>query len=348
MFSTHSGTSSMWRQPEPPPQSDGRSYGEAASYSRASQHNAVPSPQSFLNKDDVFHFFSGVVNNLQRLLDMSTSRADHLERLLSDTNRRLHDIEARLQQPPPQQQGGWRPRRFYPRPTHNDDTPTVNKFLDRTAELFDAERRGVSLAPPNAKVKFVEHQGDLLLAPQVTKVQAVAADLRTSAGIAAQIKAAVGAPPPGVPGQPSIGDIIEQDAGEKGKFLHAVTKRVSHHKFQKKPVPFLEGTEKGLRSMAKFVAEQKLEEIAMPRMCSGLDGLNWLWVRDVLQDAWKDTDLTVHVYNLRPPRGYGQTVNPSSAPRPQHLRPYDGDDGPNRKRHASGNEPFQTGHPSNT
>jgi hypothetical protein len=96
----------------------------------------------------------------------------------------------------------------------------------------------------------------MLLAPQVTKVQAVAvavaADLRTSAGIAAQIKAAVGAPPPGVPGQPSIGDVIEQDAGGKGKFLHAVTKRVPHHKFQKKPVPFLEGTD-----------------------CSGLDGLNW-------------------------------------------------------------------------
>jgi hypothetical protein len=54
--------------------------------------------------------------------------------------------------------------------------------------------------------------------------------------------------------------------------------------------------------MAKFVAEQKLEDIAMPRMCSGLDGLNWLWVRDVLQDAWKDTDLTVHVYNLKPVR----------------------------------------------
>jgi hypothetical protein len=57
--------------------------------------------------------------------------------------------------------------------------------------------------------------------------------------------------------------------------------------------------EMALHKMADDIIENDYKEVAIPRICSGLDGLNWLWVKDRLQNFLKDSSVKVHVYNMR-------------------------------------------------
>jgi hypothetical protein len=199
------------------------------------------------------------------------------------------------------------PRKFkyWPQPTKQNDTPNTNAYLDRVAELKEADEQKKSLQPHDMKCQFQEHfgdtEGDLLKAKEVVKYQAVAADMWCSKGVAKQIAEKIGKPDQPDKSADPIGRIITQDAVQEnlGTVKSLISKRRSLHKFQKKPEPFITDVSRALQKMADDIIEQKYEEIAIPRMCSGLDGLNWLWVKDQLQHMLKDSNVVVHVYNLR-------------------------------------------------
>jgi hypothetical protein len=192
-------------------------------------------------------------------------------------------------------------RRWYPYPTHSPDTENTNKYLDTTAKLIEADKENKSMAPTGMKCEFIEHfgeeQGNLLLAPQAVKYQAVSADLQCSKGLAKQFADKIGKP--SEQERQAIGTVLTQEADGMGLVKSIITKRRFFHKFPKKPEVFITEMEMALKKMADDIIENRYEEVAIPRICSGLDGLNWLWVKDRLQNFLKDSSVKVHVYNMR-------------------------------------------------
>jgi hypothetical protein len=192
-------------------------------------------------------------------------------------------------------------RRWYPYPTHSPDTENTNKYLDSTANLIEADKENKSMAPEGMQCEFIEHfgeeEGNLLLAQQTVKYQAVSSDLQCSKGLAKQFAEKLGKP--SKQERQPIGTVLTQEADGMGVVKSIITKRRFFHKFPKKPEVFITEMEMALHKMADDIIENNYKEVAIPRICSGLDGLNWLWVKDRLQNFLKDSSVKVHVYNMR-------------------------------------------------
>lgn len=230
-------------------------------------------------------------------------------------------------------------KNYYPPPdplTESADTPNVNAYIKRVAELDDAKINNKSLALEGAKVRIVEHYGtDILLAEQKIIAHAVAADFWCSKGAAKEIRKSVGELPKEDKEQKEVGDIVPQKVPE-GRYLwnkdnksgvkiavkpkvvlHVVTKVNSPDKLHKGPEPFLRDVKIAFQKMAEFIQEQKMEEIGMTYMCSGIDRLHRLWVMDLLYNELKDVPVTVHLYNKYKSKRWdncGQLFAPLSSP----------------------------------
>ncbi|XP_059477769.1 uncharacterized protein LOC132198049 [Neocloeon triangulifer] len=193
--------------------------------------------------------------------------------------------------------------------TKADDTPCVNQYIDRSAQLDEALKNDESLAVEGAKVKFVEHQGvSLLDAKQEIKAHAIASDLWTSMGAAQEVTAAVGKPK-AEPGKTEIGGIIREKTEKYGTVFHVVTKMRSPHKLHKAPEPFLKGVKTAFAKLAQVIREEEIDEIAMTYMCSGMDRLHRLWVLDTLYEELRDVPVTVHLYNKYVSKRWGNCGN---------------------------------------
>jgi hypothetical protein len=177
------------------------------------------------------------------------------------------------------------------------DTPNVNMYIERTAQLDQAKENKSSLAVEGAKVRFVEHNGvNILEAKQKIIAHAVAADLWCSKGAARDITQELGRPKV-ARGESKVGDVIRQDVGKEKVVLHVVTKQNSPDKLHKAPEPFLRDVKMAFQKLADTIREANLEEIAMTYLCSGLDRLHRLWVMDLLYQELKDVPVTIHFYN---------------------------------------------------
>ena len=53
-----------------------------------------------------------------------------------------------------------------------------------------------------------------------------------------------------------------------------------------------------LRQMRKLCEVRKIRTIKMPRIGSGLDRLHWSKVREMIQNTFKDDDISITVYHL--------------------------------------------------
>jgi hypothetical protein len=111
-----------------------------------------------------------------------------------------------------------------------------------------------------------------LKAKELVKYQAVSSDLQCSKGLAKQFADAIGKPEG--ERQP-IGTIIVQEAGDMGLVKSVITKRRFFHKFPKKPELFITEMEQALHKFTDDIIENKYQDVAIPRICSGLDGLKW-------------------------------------------------------------------------
>jgi hypothetical protein len=240
---------------------------------------------------------------MKKLHDANTLIAELQQKIFNDRN----DNDTFRSQPQQQRyERGWpQPsqwqRRWYPYPTHSQDTPNTNAYLDNTAKLVEADKENTSLAPEGMKCEFIEHygeeEGDLLLAKEPVKYQAVSSDLQCSKGLAKQFAEKIGKP--SKQERQPLGTVLVQEAGGMGIVKSVITKRRYFHKFPKKPELFITEMEMALHSMAEDIIGNDYEAVAIPRICSGLDGLNWLWVKDRLQHFLKDANVKVHVYNMR-------------------------------------------------
>lgn len=75
--------------------------------------------------------------------------------------------------------------------------------------------------------------------------------------------------------------------------FYLVTKKVYNHK------PTYMTIEKCLKDLCELCKKFKIEQLAMPRIGSGLDNLDWYYVSRIIDDLFKETNIQITVYYLK-------------------------------------------------
>ncbi len=76
------------------------------------------------------------------------------------------------------------------------------------------------------------------------------------------------------------------------KVFNLITKAKYWHK------PTYESLESAILIMKKLALNEDIKYIAMPKIASGLDGLTWSKVREIIQEVFKNTDIEILVCHL--------------------------------------------------
>ncbi|CAB3374430.1 Hypothetical predicted protein [Cloeon dipterum] len=241
--------------------------------------------------DNLGHFltvFQQVAAHYQRLLDAAEERERSLEARFARTETKLEESLARIQALERRlaSSGGHQHHRRYQEPSRSENTPLTNDYLDRLEEI---KNKG-PIERPGSKIVFYEKEEDLFSSKE------------------GRICAKRFGKPPAPTTGAQVGDVLAQDAGALGTLLSLVTKDKAPYRFQKRPEAFLDTIKVAFDCLFACLEEHKVRKIAMPRLCSGLDGLAWPWVKDELLKRSKKlryipkgSALEVHVYHL-PPR----------------------------------------------
>eukprot|EP01084_Bolivina_argentea_P128122 226514_1 len=77
---------------------------------------------------------------------------------------------------------------------------------------------------------------------------------------------------------------------------YLITKPIS-----KKPPNNYDGLIKSLQFMKTHALKNNVKQISMPKIGSGLDRLKWDKVENILKNTFKDTDISITVYQYNPP-----------------------------------------------
>ncbi|KAJ8951058.1 hypothetical protein NQ318_003754 [Aromia moschata] len=180
-----------------------------------------------------------------------------------------------------------------------------------------AEARVRHVSPPDSELSFEEfmlfHSNgqkarygvtreeprDLFQAPaDFCLAHCVAADLRMSRGIALTFKKAFGQLEELRRQRPEVGRVLQITAAEQDKersVFYLVTKQLSHHK------PTYQTVWDTLVELRDVLLSQNISSLAIPKIASGLDGLDWRVIRSMLEVLFRFTGIEILVccYNPR-------------------------------------------------
>ncbi|KAJ8956804.1 hypothetical protein NQ318_014218 [Aromia moschata] len=215
---------------------------------------------------------------------------------------RINDVVYRIQKLP----------RGKPRVVHFN---RLAPFAGNNDEQAEARVRHVS--PPDGELSFEEFMSlhsngqkarygvtreeprDLFQAPaDFCLAHCVAADLRMSRGIALTFKKAFGQLEELRRQRPEVGRVLQITAAEQEKersVFYLVTKQLSHHK------PTYQTVWDTLVELRDVLLSQSISSLAIPKIASGLDGLDWRVIRSMLEVLFRFTgiDILVCCYNPR-------------------------------------------------
>ncbi|KAJ8945882.1 hypothetical protein NQ318_002723 [Aromia moschata] len=180
-----------------------------------------------------------------------------------------------------------------------------------------AEARVRHVSPPDGELSFEEFMSlhsngqkarygvtreeprDLFQAPaDFCLAHCVAADLRMSRGIALTFKKAFGQLEELRRQRPEVGRVLQITVAEQEKersVFYLVTKQLSHHK----PTP--QTVWDTLVELRDVLLSQNISSLVIPKIASGLDGLDWRVIRSMLEVLFRFTGIEILVccYNPR-------------------------------------------------
>jgi hypothetical protein len=258
---------------------------------------------------------------------MLTGRGSTTSRALSTTCSPSQLLGPAPQKPPPlmslllQPPPGSRPPPQQPRFRHGLPQPRKKRRLIghiereyRARVRLLVNRHKANRIPLPAKCSIVEVEGDIRESPETYKAHACAADLGCYAGLAAGVVQDVGRPE-GLTAPPKVGDVLAKVGNDDLIWLFLVTKEKSWHKPRHNFNKFVRDVQFSIEQLARYIIAHDIKEIAIPHLCSGLDRLNWLYIRDLIRHNLQDVEVKVVVYHLpRPPPPITEDFD---LPRPQ-------------------------------
>jgi hypothetical protein len=186
-----------------------------------------------------------------------------------------HQEVARLPQRPPRVDK-WRP---------TAETPLLQEYFACRQLPWETSRG-------RAQLQIVH--GDLVSADEMFKMHFVSADMKRSKGIALRLAEVFGPVAPSQ-NQNEIGAIQQQQKDGKN-LLNLVTKRRYFHKPAANPERFLANIVTALVSLREYCKDTVIRRIALPRVGSNLDRVNWHWTQRKLLEIFADVDIELVVY----------------------------------------------------
>ncbi|KAJ8941740.1 hypothetical protein NQ318_023337 [Aromia moschata] len=220
---------------------------------------------------------------------------------------RINDVVYRIQKLP----------RGKPRVVHFN---RLAPFAGSNDEQAEARVRHVS--PPDGKLSFEEFMSlhsngqkarygvtreeprDLFQTPaDFCLAHCVAADLRMSRGIALTFKKAFGQLEELRRQRPEVGRVLQITAAEQEKersVFYLVTKQLSHHK------PTYQTVWDTLVELRDVLLSQSISSLAIPKIASGLDGLDWRVIRSMLEVLFRFTGIEILVCCYNPRRSLNE------------------------------------------
>ena len=135
-------------------------------------------------------------------------------------------------------------------------------------------------------MKIVEKNGDVFTAGEdFYLAHCISQDCKLGAGIAVQFNKRFE-----LKYKLSRITVANPDCVLVGRIFNLVTKE----KYWLKPT--YETLKQSLEKMKTICLEKGIKKVAMPKIGSGLDKLNWNKVEQQIADLFKDTDLEIHLY----------------------------------------------------
>ncbi|KAJ8960511.1 hypothetical protein NQ318_013795 [Aromia moschata] len=220
---------------------------------------------------------------------------------------RINDVVYRIQKLP----------RGKPRVVHFN---RLAPFAGNNDEQAEARVRHVS--PPDSELSFEEFMSlhsngqkarygvtreeprDLFQTPaDFCLAHCVAADLRMSRGIALTFKKAFGQLEELRRQRPEVGRVLQITAAEQEKersVFYLVTKQLSHHK------PTYQTVWDTLVELRDVLLSQSISSLAIPKIASGLDGLDWRVIRSMLEVLFRFTGIEILVCCYNPRRSLNE------------------------------------------
>ncbi|KAJ8946839.1 hypothetical protein NQ318_006749 [Aromia moschata] len=220
---------------------------------------------------------------------------------------RINDVVYRIQKLP----------RGKPRVVHFN---RLAPFAGNNDEQAEARVRHVS--PPDGELSFEEFMSlhsngqkarygvtreeprDLFQAPaDFCLAHCMAADLRMSRGIALTFKKAFGQLEELRRQRPEVGRVLQITAAEQEKersVFYLVTKQLSHHK------PTYQTVWDTLVELRDVLLSQNISSLAIPKIASGLDGLDWRVIRSMLEVLFRFTGIEILVCCYNPRRSLNE------------------------------------------
>ncbi|KAJ8947826.1 hypothetical protein NQ318_009970 [Aromia moschata] len=220
---------------------------------------------------------------------------------------RINDVVYRIQKLP----------RGKPRVVHFN---RLAPFAGSNDEQAEARVRHVS--PPDGELSFEEFMSlhsngqkarygvtreeprDLFQTPaDFCLAHCVAADLRMSRGIALTFKKAFGQLEELRRQRPEVGRVLQITAAEQEKersVFYLVTKQLSHHK------PTYQTVWDTLVELRDVLLSQSISSLAIPKIASGLDGLDWRVIRSMLEVIFRFTGVEILVCCYNPRRSLNE------------------------------------------
>jgi hypothetical protein len=186
-------------------------------------------------------------------------------------------------------------------------TPNYNDYL------CNSSTESLARVKSTSKMILLENKGDLLASQsEILVAHAVSADLKCSAGFALKVRQQYGIP--NVCNK-KPGDVVFHSASDK-VILNVVTKYKADHKIRQNCDQFIVNFKAGIQGLGKFCKNNNIRHIAMPKMGSGIDQLDWNYVKFLLYSEFHDYDIVINVYSYVKPK---QTKNNPSSPT---IQPY--------------------------
>ncbi|KAJ8952205.1 hypothetical protein NQ318_022655 [Aromia moschata] len=220
---------------------------------------------------------------------------------------RINDVVYRIQKLP----------RGKPRVVHFN---RLAPFAGSNDEQAEARVRHVS--PPDSELSFEEfmllHSNgqkarygvtreeprDLFQAPaDFCLAHCMAADLRMSRGIALTFKKAFGQLEELRRQRPEVGRVLQIKVAQQEKersVFYLVTKQLSHHK------PTYQTVWDTLVELRDVLLSQSISSLAIPKIASGLDGLDWRVIRSMLEVLFRFTGIEILVCCYNPRRSLNE------------------------------------------
>jgi hypothetical protein len=186
------------------------------------------------------------------------------------------------ERPASQRVDKWRP---------SDSTPLLREYFSCRRQPWQTQR---------GQCRIRVEKGDIVSADETWKMHFVSADLRRSKGVALRLAEVFGPVDLRKGGECVVGLVKMQRLAMKGghvtHLLNLITKRKYFHKPAANPERFLTDIVTALRNLRDYCDKMHIRQLALPRVGSNLDRVNWRWTQQKLLEVFEDLDIELVVY----------------------------------------------------